>query len=142
MLCLVEAGRMVGCMKKGVRNAAGAQDGFTLVELMITFLILSILVSMVVMTMAISRSTSQRAACKANLRIIEQAIQQYRAFHDGECPPKLETLVDDPVPYIKPSFSWICPAGDLEGNPGSGDYRKYYNSSTGETSCPRADHNP
>jgi prepilin-type N-terminal cleavage/methylation domain-containing protein len=129
-------------MRKGFRRKAGAQDGFTLIELLITFVILSILVSMVIMTMMVSQNRAQRAACKSNLRIITDAITQYRSIHDGEIPPDLETLVEDPIPYIKPSFSWICPSGDLEGVPGSGDYRKYYNSSTGETSCPRADHNP
>ena len=128
-------------MKKGFRGSVGAQDGFTIVELMITLLILSILVSIVVMTMAVSRSKTQRAACKANLRIINDAVTQYRAIHDGEAPPDLKTLVDDP-PYIKASFKWMCPAGDIGTTPDSGDYRTYYNSTNGETSCPRADHNP
>jgi prepilin-type N-terminal cleavage/methylation domain-containing protein len=127
-------------MKKGPKGSVRAQDGFTIIELMITLLILSILVSMVVMTMAFSRSKAQKAACKGNLRIIDEAILQYRANHEGQAPPDLDTLADDP-PYIKPSFTWTCPSGDLPGDPGSGDYRKYYDSTTGETSCPRADHN-
>ena len=126
-------------MKKGFRRKAGAQDGFTIIELLITFVILSILVSIVVMTMLVSKSKAERAACKSNLRIIIDAITQYRAIHDGKLPPSLDTLADDG--YVKGSFKWICPSGDLAGDPGSGDYRKYYNSSTGETSCPRADHN-
>jgi prepilin-type N-terminal cleavage/methylation domain-containing protein len=127
-------------MKKGPRRSHGKQDGFTIIELMITLLILAILVSMVIMTMAFSRSKAQKSACRSNLRIIEEAVLQYRANHEGEAPPNLDTLADDP-PYIKPSFKWTCPSGDLPGEPGSGDYRKYYNSTTGETSCPRADHN-
>jgi competence protein ComGC len=124
-------------MKKGFRKYAVEQDGFTLIELLITMLILSILVAMVVMTMAISRSKTQRAACKANLRIISDAVTQYRAVHDGEAPPDLNTLATDG--YMKASFSWMCPSGD-EGTI-SGDYRDYYSTATGETSCPRADHN-
>ena len=126
-------------MRKGFRRKAGAQDGFTLIELLITFLILSILVSMVIMTMLVSKNRAQRAACKANLRIITDAITQYRALHEGEIPPKLNTLAEDG--YIKSSFKWICPAGPYGTEPDSGDYRKYYDSTTGETSCPRADHN-
>ena len=127
-------------MKKGFNRSVGAQEGFTVIELMITLLILAILVSMVIMTMAFSRSKAQKAACKSNLRIIDEAVLQYRANHEGEAPPDLDTLTVDP-PYIKASFSWTCPSGDLSGDPGSGDYRKYYNPSSGETSCPRADHN-
>ena len=126
-------------MKKGFRRKTGAQDGFTLIELLITFLILSILVSIVVMTMMVSKNRAQRAACKANLRVIVDAITQYQSIHDGEIPPNLNTLVDGPEPYIKPSFKWTCPAGDYGSE--SGDYRTYYNSTTGETSCPRVDHN-
>jgi competence protein ComGC len=91
------------------------------------------------MTMMVSKSKAQRAACKSNLRIIADAITQYRSIHDGEIPPDLETLATDG--YIKPSFKWICPMGPYGTEPASGDYRTYYNSSTGETSCPRADHN-
>lgn len=128
-------------MKKGFRGKAGAQDGFTFIELLIVFLILSILVSIVVMTMMVSKSKAQRAACKANLRIIADAITQYRSIHDGETPPDLNILAQDG--YIKASFKWTCPMGPYGTEPDSGDYRnlKYYNSSTGETSCPRADHN-
>jgi prepilin-type N-terminal cleavage/methylation domain-containing protein len=127
-------------MKRGLSRYTRAQDGFTVIELMITLLILSILVGMVVMTMAVSRSKTQRAACKSNLRIINDAVIQYRSNHEGEAPLSLDALTDDP-PYIKSSFSWMCPSGDIGTTANSGDYRTYYNSTTGETSCPRADHN-
>lgn len=116
------------------------QQGFTIVELMIVMLILGILVSIVVMTMQVSKSKAQQAACKANLRVISDAITQYEAAHSGQSPPTLDTLVTDSPPYIKSSFQWKCPAGDFGLQ--SGDYRDYYDSSTGETSCPRKNHNP
>ncbi len=115
---------------RGTRAGAGKYDGFTIVELMITLLIMAILVTMVVMTMVFSRGKAQQSACKANLRTIDSAVQLYMSLHDGEAPPKLETLMPE---YIKGSFDWKCPSGN-------GDY--LYDSSTGQTSCPRADHNP
>lgn len=101
--------------------------------MMITLLILGVLVTIVVMTMAVSKSKAQQAACKANLRIIDSALQQYRSLHDGETPPSLDTLMDEG--YIKGSFGWKCPSGQY-------DYRVYYDDEAGQTSCPLPDHNP
>lgn len=112
---------------------------------MITLLILGVLVTIVVMTMLVSKSKAQQAACKANLRIIDSALQQYRSLHDGETPPNvvdgtgqvtqygLDTLMDEG--YIKGSFGWKCPSGQY-------DYRVYYDDEAGQTSCPLPDHNP
>ncbi len=110
-----------------------AGHGFTLIELMITILILSILVTIVVMTMAVSWTKAQQAACKANLRTLFDSISQYQCIHTGDYPPDLDILVTDM--YLKESFTFTCPAGDY-------DYRTFYDSLTGHTSCPRADHNP
>ncbi len=118
------------------------QQGFTIIELMIVLLILGILVGIVVMTMTVSRSKAQQAACKANLKTIEDAVHVYMSAH-GQFPPDLDALVNQPDPkdnYIKSSFKWMCPSGDYGSQ--SGDYRTYYNSTTGQTSCPRPNHNP
>lgn len=118
--------------------------GFTLIELMITMLILAILVLIVVMTLAVSRKKAEEATCKANLRTIFSAIAEYQTVHMGYYPPNLDVLITptDPGedPYLKSNFKWTCPSGSLDGV--SIDYRDYYSSVTGHTSCPRASHNP
>jgi prepilin-type N-terminal cleavage/methylation domain-containing protein len=124
-------------MIRRLARSTDRQHGFTIIELMVTMLILGVLVGIVVMTMAISRTKAQQASCKANLRIIVDAIAQYQAIHEGALPPTLDVLVDEH--YIKENFSWTCPSGDYGSQ--SGDYRKYYNPETGQTSCPRPDHN-
>jgi prepilin-type N-terminal cleavage/methylation domain-containing protein len=123
---------------KGSGKNGRRQQGFTIIELMIVLLILGILVGMVVMTMEVTRAKAQQAACKANLKIITDAVAQYQAVHNGANPPTLDTLATDS--FIKSSFKWICPSGNLGAQ--SGDYRDYYNPATGETSCPRKNHNP
>jgi len=110
---------------------------FTLVELAITCAILGILVTIVVLTMLISRDRAQQAACKANLRNLFDGLKVYEVAH-GSYPTNLDDLVTDG--QIKSSFSWTCPSGDLGTT--SGDYRNYYSQSTGDVSCPRASHNP
>jgi prepilin-type N-terminal cleavage/methylation domain-containing protein len=116
---------------------AREQAGFTLVELMITMLILGILVTIVVLTMTVSKNKAQEAACKANLRTMFEAVNVYQSVH-GTYPATLDDLVTDGL--IKGSFGWTCPAGPLGGT--STDYRDYYDPTTGHTSCPRSSHNP
>ncbi|MDD5748665.1 MAG: prepilin-type N-terminal cleavage/methylation domain-containing protein [Actinomycetota bacterium] len=113
-------------------------EGFTIVELMVTLLILGILAGIVVATMSASRSKTQEAACKSNLRNISSAICEYQAAHNGDYPPNLDVLTTEG--YIKSSFKWTCPSGPLDGQ--STDYRDNYDPAKGETSCPRASHNP
>lgn len=120
------------------RRGISDESGFTLVELMVTLLILAILVTIVVLTMSYSRSRAQESACKANLRTIYDAITVYESLHEGNSPPDLDTLVTEGL--IKSSFTWSCPSGDLGGT--SGDYRTYYDPAEGLTSCPRPSHNP
>lgn len=127
-----------GSSMRDVRKGIHSQSGFTLVEIMVTLLILSILVSIVVLTMSYSRSRAQESACKANLRIIYDAVAVYQSLHEGQSPPDLNKLVDEGL--IKSSFTWMCPAGDLGGT--SGDYRNHYDPATGHASCPRGSHNP
>lgn len=135
---------------KGRGRIDKRQQGFTLIELLITLLILSILVSIVVMTMEVTKSKAQQAACKANLKTIHTAVVEYQSEHKGANPPDLDTLLtvvppahpgEEPTgPYLKPSFKWMCPAGNYGLQ--SGDYREYYDPVSGDTSCPRKNHNP
>lgn len=125
-------------MRHTLKGKSGEQ-GFTLIELMITLLILGILVTIVVLTMAVSRAKAQQAACKANLKTIYDAVSVFQSTHEGAYPSSLDDLVTDGL--IKSSFTWTCPSGDLGGGV-STDYRDYYDPVTGHTSCPRADHNP
>lgn len=104
------------------------EPGFTLIELMVVVLIISILVAVAYPVYSLSRDTAWKNTCKANLRIIDGAIQIYRA-QNGEYPnPSVKswsvktgfsgTLVDpdddadDLVPYYikEPVY---CPKGGV-----------------------------
>ena len=109
---------------------ARSNRGFTIVELMVTFLILGILVGIVVMPMTISRRKARESACKANLRTLTDSIILYKSTNDGAYPDNLEDLAPD---YIKGSFSWMCPSENF-------DYRLRYIPATGEVSCGEPGH--
>jgi prepilin-type N-terminal cleavage/methylation domain-containing protein len=118
---------------------AREEEGFTLVELMIVVLIMGILVGIVMLSLAFSRTKAEQSSCKANLRTLHSAILQYQVDHDGEFPLELNDLVEEETKYVKETFDWMCPAGDTETE--SGDYRDHYDPETGEVTCPRPEHN-
>ncbi len=112
--------------------------GFTIVELLVTMLILGVLVGIVVMTMTISARKARESACKANLRTLTDALILYRATHDGQYPPLVVGSEETTglyllTPYyIKGAFDWICPSGD-------DDYRVNYDGD-GDVWCTEPGH--
>lgn len=58
-----------------------ADEGFTLVELMVVILIIGILVAIAIPVFNSAKASAQRRTCFANQRIIEGACQTYVADH-------------------------------------------------------------
>lgn len=120
-------------------------EGFTIVELMVTLLILGVLVGIVIMTMTISREKAREAACKANLRTIHAAIVQYQAWSEGEYPDADDQ--DELFELLIPSAGSTAPGSTapdfLKGPvrcPSGGTYT--YDKVTGTIECSKASHNP
>jgi len=63
------------------RKGPHDHKGFTPIELMITWAILGILVTIVLLTMLISRNRAQQAACKSNLRNLFDALKVFELAH-------------------------------------------------------------
>lgn len=113
--------------------------GFTLVELLITVLILAILVGIVVMTMTFSRQRAQESTCKANLRVIMGGINSYYANNEewpdvgtGTPAEKADTLLDILVADGQIKSKPQCPGG--------GTYE--YDDTTHDITCTISSHNP
>jgi len=126
------------------------ESAFTLIELMVVVLVIAILVSIAYPVYSIARDTAWKNTCKANLRIIDGAVQIYRA-QNGEYPdPPITswsmdtgfsgTLVDpdndtdDLVPYYikEPVY---CPKG------GTYNYNQDNSLTNRFTVCSIPDHN-
>ncbi|MEJ5186758.1 MAG: prepilin-type N-terminal cleavage/methylation domain-containing protein [Candidatus Geothermincolales bacterium] len=87
--------------------SADREEGFTLTELMVTFLIISILVAIAMASYSFSVRRSQTTGCQANLRNLRQAVDRF--FMDREQYP---SSLDDLVPeYVVGPRSLKCPAG-------------------------------
>jgi prepilin-type N-terminal cleavage/methylation domain-containing protein len=74
------------------RSMTRNQKGFTLIELMITVLIVGILVSVAIPVYVNASSDSRTASCRTNLRIIDGALQSYVSDNHGD-PDSLDDLV-------------------------------------------------
>ena len=99
------------------------EDGFSLVELMVVTLIIGVLVSIATASFLVSIRASKETACKANLRVIREAVTAYHCRHE-ENPPALEDLIPD---FIQAENDLRCPTTQLT-------YE--YDPATGEISCP------
>lgn len=65
--------------------------GFSLVELLVTIVILSMLAALLLPSLARSRALAEGTACRSNLRQLAIAAQLYVGSHDGRFPPAYAT---------------------------------------------------
>lgn len=62
-----------------LRNGRRADDGFTLIELLMVIIILAILAAVVVFSVRAIDDNGEEAACEAEVRAVETAIEAYYA---------------------------------------------------------------
>ena len=66
-------------IQRAMQKRASGEGGFTLIELLIVIVILGILATVVVLSVSGVTNTGQTAACKADKKTMETAIEAYRA---------------------------------------------------------------
>ena len=110
--------REAGCDERQVENCDKASNavmnhqtigraGFTLVEIMIVVVLIGLLASIALPNFIKSRTTTQTDVCINNLRIIDDAIQQWALEEKRGANAAVEFA--DISPYMKRNV--ICPAG-------------------------------
>ena len=115
--------RVSAAPPEGLRD----ERGFSLIELVITLMVLSILVGIAVASFFFSTKKASDTACMANLRTIRSVIGVYQSENYGANPPDLESLVPD---YIGNEKGIRCPV--------TGEIYEY-DSATGEVRCPNCE---
>lgn len=87
-----------------VRERSRADDGFTLIELMVVVLILGILLAIAIPTFLGARARAQERAAQSTLTNAVQAMRQI-AFDNGRFPNNGAMLAQ--LPSIEPSIVWL-----------------------------------
>ncbi len=100
---------------------ARAENGWTLLELMVVVLILAILVSIAIASYTLTTDRARRVTCQQNQRSLNMAVQVYEG-KEGHLPPTLADL----APYVAKSGYDKCPSGPTYS----------YNATTGLVTCP------
>jgi general secretion pathway protein G len=78
------------------------EEGFTLIELLIVIVILGILAAIVVFAVGGTGANSAVAACKADARSVETALEAYKAQNNGTYP----TPPSSPTDTTTPGSGW------------------------------------
>jgi prepilin-type N-terminal cleavage/methylation domain-containing protein len=73
------------------------EGGFTLIELLIVIVILGILAAIVVFAVGTTGSNSAAAACKADAKSVEVALESYKAQNNGSYPTPPSSPADTAV---------------------------------------------
>ncbi|EKN63986.1 competence type IV pilus major pilin ComGC [Schinkia azotoformans] len=81
------------------------QNGFTLVEMMIVLMIISILLLITIPNVTKNNSSVKKKGCDALVQLVGAQVQAYE-IEKGSTPPDLETLITEK--YIK---TYTCPGG-------------------------------
>ncbi len=103
------------------------EKGWTFVELLVSLLIISILITVALINYTTILRRIKNVSCQANLNIIRKQIKVYESI-EQTLPPSLEALRPE---YIKESTILKCPQSGL-------DYT--YDPNNGTVKCPYPSH--
>lgn len=81
-----------GDLIRRYRNRHNSDEGFTLIELLIVVVVLGILAAIVVFALGNQTSEAAKAACKADAKSVEVAVEVFRA-KTGAYPGSVAALV-------------------------------------------------
>ncbi|HZT64511.1 MAG TPA: prepilin-type N-terminal cleavage/methylation domain-containing protein [Acidimicrobiales bacterium] len=108
-------------MFEQLKKARSEESGFTLIELLIVIIILAILAAIVIFAVGSTGKNSAAAACKADAKSIETALEAYKAQNNSTYPTamgQLTSSVANGAPYLReiPGSSHYTIGIDTNGN--------------------------
>lgn len=92
---------------KDITNIVRSEKGFTLIEMMIVILIISILLLIAVPSMSKSNKIVQDKSCEATIDLVQSQVAAYQ-MNEGALPAEIQDMVDKE--YID---QMKCPGGEV-----------------------------
>lgn len=88
----------VGRGRPARRSRRSRKQAFTLIELMVVVAIITLLVSIIIPSLAVSRENVRSVLCRTNLTEVSKAILMYANAHGGVLPYEDRVNATDPLP--------------------------------------------
>ncbi|MDT8863029.1 competence type IV pilus major pilin ComGC [Alkalihalobacillus sp. MEB130] len=76
------------------------EKGFTLIEMLIVLMIISILLLIAVPNMTTNNQAASSKGCEATVKLVQAQVYAYE-FEEGELPENLEDLIPDYIDNVK-----------------------------------------
>lgn len=87
-------------MIQGIPNTRDRRSGFSLVELVIVLVIIGVIAAIAIPRMTRGANNAGSTSLKANLQVLRNAIELYRAEHEGSF-PTIANFTDQLTKYTK-----------------------------------------
>ncbi|CAD2075960.1 competence type IV pilus major pilin ComGC [Phocicoccus pinnipedialis] len=97
---------MSNIFKKAVQNSK-KEDGFTLIEMLLVLLVISVLIILIIPNIAAQSKNVQETGCSAQVKVVQGQIEAY-TLNEGVAPTSIAQLVPD---YLN-SNQTTCSNGD------------------------------
>ncbi|KMK76961.1 competence type IV pilus major pilin ComGC [Alkalihalobacillus pseudalcaliphilus] len=92
------------------------QRGFTLIEMLVVLMIISVLLLILIPNLTKNQSVAQDASCETTIRVLQSLVYTYQIDNDYELPEQIDELGDY---IVGDEQSLNCPNGaELEINEG------------------------
>lgn len=80
-------------IKKAIKNSK-KQEGFTLIEMLLVLLVISVLIILIIPNIAAQSKNVQETGCAAQVKVVQSQIEAYR-LNEGSSPTSISQLVPD-----------------------------------------------
>jgi prepilin-type N-terminal cleavage/methylation domain-containing protein len=92
----------------GTAPVLQSRRGFTLVELIVVLAMVTVLVALLLPTLAQARERGRQGVCTSQLRQIGQAFAMYRQDYGAD--PPWRSFGERLQPFLKDERLWVCPS--------------------------------
>ncbi|KAA1040111.1 competence type IV pilus major pilin ComGC [Macrococcus equipercicus] len=85
---------MLNFIRKGFKKVFRSDEGFTLIEMLLVLLVISVLIIVIIPNIAKQTDNVQQTGCQAQVKMVQGQIEAYR-LQNGTTPASIQELVPE-----------------------------------------------